>query len=131
MKRRVVVTGIGILSPVGIGVEENWKALKEGKSGVSRITRFDPSDLPSQIAGEVKGFDPLNWIEKKDVRKMSLFIQYAIAAADEAFNMSGLKVSEELGERMGVLIGAGIGGIHEIEEFTIILREKGWKRVSP
>lgn len=131
MKRRVVVTGIGILSPIGIGVEENWKALKEGKSGVSRITRFDPSDLPSQIAGEVKGFDPLNWIEKKDVRKMSLFIQYAIAAADEAFKMSGLEVSEELGERMGVLIGAGIGGIHEIEEYTIILREKGWKRVSP
>ncbi len=131
MKRRVVITGIGILSPIGIGVEENWNALKEGKSGVARITRFDPSDLPSQIAGEVKDFDPLRWIEKKDIRKMSRFIQYAIAAADEAFKMSGLEISEELGERMGVLIGAGIGGIQEIEEFTIVLREKGWKRVSP
>ena len=131
MKRRVVVTGIGIVSPIGIGVEENWKSLREGKSGVGRITRFDPSDLPTQIAGEVKGFDPLKWIEAKDSRKMSLFIQYAIAASDEAFKMSGLKISEELGERMGVLIGAGIGGIKEIEDYTIILKEKGWKRVSP
>ncbi len=131
MKRRVVITGAGIISPIGIGLEENWESLKKGKNGVGRITRFDPSDLPSQIAGEVKNFNPLKWLDKSDLRKMSLFIQYAIAAADEAFRMSGLKVSEELGERMGVLIGAGIGGIKEIEDNTLLLAKKNWKRVSP
>ncbi len=129
--RRVVVTGIGIVSPIGIGVEENWKSLREGRSGVGPITHFDASSLPSRIAGEVKGFSPEKWLSPKDAKKMPLFLQYAVAASSEAFQMSGLEVSEELGEKMGVSIGSGIGGIGDIEDYTLILHEKGWKKVSP
>ncbi len=129
--RRVVVTGVGVISPLGVGVEKNWKALIEGKSGIGRVTAFDPTGFPSQIAGEVKDFDPTLWIEKKDLRKMDRFIQFAIAATDEAFKMAGLEVSEELGERMGVIIGSGMGGLPYIEENHRRLTEGGWKRISP
>ncbi len=129
--RRVVVTGIGIVSPIGIGVEENWKSLKEGRSGVAYITHFDASSLPSRIAGEVKDFTPEKWLPPRDVKRLPLFLQYAAVAAQEAFSMAGLEVSEELGEKMGVSIGSGIGGIGDIEKYTLVLKEKGWKKVSP
>ena len=129
--RRVVVTGIGIVSPIGIGVEENWKALREGRSGVGPITHFDASSLPSRIAGEVKDFSPEKWLPPKEAKKMPLFLQYAMVASMEAFQMAGLEISEELGEKMGVSIGSGIGGIGDIEKYTLILHEKGWKKVSP
>ena len=129
--RRVVITGIGIVSPIGIGVEENWKALREGRSGVGPITHFDASSLPSRIAGEVKDFSPEKWLPPKEAKKMPLFLQYAAVASMEAFQMAGLEVSEELGEKMGVSIGSGIGGIGDIEKYTLILHEKGWKKVSP
>ncbi len=129
--RRVVVTGIGIISPIGIGVEENWNSLREGRSGVGPITHFDASSLPSRIAGEVKNFSPEKWLSPKDAKKMPLFLQYAAVASMEAFQMAGLEVSEELGEKMGVSIGSGIGGIGDIEKYTLVLHEKGWKKVSP
>ncbi len=129
--RRVVVTGIGIVSPIGIGVEENWRSLREGRSGVGPITHFDASSLPSRIAGEVRDFSPEKWLHPKDAKKMPLFLQYAAVASMEAFQMAGLEVSEELGEKMGVSIGSGIGGIGDIEKYTLILHEKGWKKVSP
>ncbi len=129
--RRVVVTGIGIVSPIGIGVEENWNSLREGRSGVGPITHFDASSLPSRIAGEVKNFFPEKWLSPKDAKRLPLFLQYAAVAAQEAFSMAGLEVSDELGERMGVAIGSGIGGIGDIEKNTLILKEKGWKKISP
>ena len=92
MDRRVVVTGIGMVSPLGIGTAENWKNLLEGRSGISLITRFDIAEYPSKIAGEVKNFDPANWIPKKEIKKMDLFIHYAIAASEFAMQDCGLKI---------------------------------------
>jgi len=129
--RRVVVTGIGLVSPLGIGTEENWSAILEGKNGISEITRFDASDYPSRIAGEIKFFDPVDFIEKKEARKMDLFIQYSIAAAHIAVIDSGIKMEELEGDRTGVYIGSGIGGIGSIEETHKVLLEKGPSRVSP
>jgi 3-oxoacyl-[acyl-carrier-protein] synthase II len=129
--RRVVVTGLGVVSPLGIGVEENWKALLAGESGIGSITKFDASEFSSQIAGEVKGFDPLRFIEKKEVRKMDPFIQYAIAAAHLAVEDSNVPRNLLEGERTGVFIGSGIGGIGSIESQHEILLEKGPSRVSP
>jgi len=129
--RRVVVTGIGLVSPLGIGTEENWSAILEGKNGISEITRFDASDYPSRIAGEIKSFDPIDFIEKKEARKMDLFIQYSIAAAHIAVIDSGIKMEELEGDRTGVYIGSGIGGIGSIEEAHKVLLEKGPSRVSP
>jgi len=91
--RRVVVTGLGLITPLGTGIEKNWEALMAGRSGVGLITRFDTSDYPTKIAGEVRDFDPLDWIEKKDVRKMDLFIQYAMGAAEQAMRQSGLQIT--------------------------------------
>jgi len=129
--RRVVVTGIGVLSALGTGAEENWNALMKGKSGIDRITRFDASELPTQIAGEVKGFNAEDFIDKKEIKKMDLFIQYALAAADEAMKDSGLQVTEENAERVGVLVGAGLGGLPAIEKYHEALLEGGYKKVSP
>jgi 3-oxoacyl-[acyl-carrier-protein] synthase II len=128
--RRVVVTGLGAVAPNGIGVEQFWENLVHGVSGVATITRFDASRHDTQIAGEVKGFDPLNWIEKKEVRKMDLFIQFAIAAAQMAFDDAGLKVTDDGRERMGVFVGTGMGGIPALEESHKILLERGPGRVS-
>ncbi|APG25638.1 MAG: beta-ketoacyl-ACP synthase II [Syntrophotalea acetylenica] len=129
--RRVVVTGIGTVSALGIGAEKNWQSLLAGKSGIDRITRFDCSGLPSQIAGEVKDFDAEAFIEKKEIRKMDLFIQYALAAAEEAVKDSRLVIDDENAERVGVLVGAGLGGLPTIEKYHSAYLEGGYKKISP
>jgi 3-oxoacyl-[acyl-carrier-protein] synthase II len=129
--RRVVVTGIGLICAVGNATEEVWKSLLAGKSGVSRITQFDTSKHACQIAAEVKNFDPLNFIEKKEVKKMGRFIHLAIAAADEAMRMSGLQVTPENAENIGVHIGSGIGGFDIIEREHTALMEGGPRKISP
>ncbi len=129
--RRVVVTGQGLVTPLGVGVEQTWKALCNGQSGIGRITRFDPAGYPSQIAGEVKGFDPAQFIEKKDIKKMDTFIQYAVGASRMAADDAGLKVTKDDADRVGVYIGAGIGGLPAIEHYHKVLLEKGPDRVSP
>jgi 3-oxoacyl-[acyl-carrier-protein] synthase II len=130
-RRRVVVTGLGLVCPVGIGVEESWRALLEGKSGIGPITLFDASTYPTRIAGEVKGFDPEKFMEKKEARRNDRFIQFALAAGGMAMKDSGLDMAREDPERIGAIIGAGIGGLATIEENGQILREKGVKRISP
>ncbi|MDH5405602.1 MAG: beta-ketoacyl-ACP synthase II [Candidatus Aminicenantes bacterium] len=131
MERRVVVTGIGLITPVGIGTEESWSAICKGKSGVGPITRFDASEYATRIAAEVKGFDPLQWIEQKDLRKMDTFIHYALGAADMALEDSGLKINHLNAPRVGVFIGSGIGGLPFIERQHKILLESGPRRISP
>ncbi len=130
-ERRVVITGVGLVSPLGTGNKKNWDALLQGKSGISRISKFDVSQYSSQIAGQVPDFDPLQFIDKKDLRKMDLFIQYAFAAAEMAVQDSRIASERLQGERTGVYIGSGIGGIGFIEETHKILLEKGPGRVSP
>jgi 3-oxoacyl-[acyl-carrier-protein] synthase II len=115
-KRRVVVTGVGLVTALGTGTEETWKGLCEGHSGVTSISRFDTTEFSTKIAAEVKNFDPLRWFDKKDLKKMDSFIHYAVAAADHAMNQAGLAITPELAERTGVFIGSGIGG------FTVIHR---------
>ena len=115
MSRRVVITGIGLVSSLGIGTSANWGALLAGTSGVARITKFDPTDYPAQIAAEVSGFDPLQFVEKKDVKKMDVFIQYAIAASQFAMDDSRLPITAESAPRTGVFIASGIGGFSTIE----------------
>lgn len=129
--RRVVVTGIGLVTPLGTGIEKAWKALCAGESGITRITRFDPIDHPSQIAGEVKDFDPAAFVEKKEIKKMDLFIHYAVGAGLMAMDDAGLKVTRENSNRVGVYIGSGIGGLGSIEYYHKVLQEKGVDRVSP
>ena len=129
--RRVVVTGVGVISPLGTGNAVNWEALTAGKSGIDRITRFDASSLPVTIAGEVKGFDPEAFIEKKEVKKMDLFIHYAVAAAQLAMDDSGLVIDDANAERVGVLVGAGLGGLPTIEKYHSALMEGGYKKISP
>ena len=131
MGRRVVVTGLGLICGVGNSREEVWKALLAGQSGVKRITSFDVSAFACQIAAEVKGFDPLNYIEKKEVKKMARFIHLAIAAADEALESSCLKITPENDERVGVHIGSGIGGFDIIEREHSALLEGGPRKISP
>jgi 3-oxoacyl-[acyl-carrier-protein] synthase II len=130
-KRRVVVTGIGMISPLGVGNEPTWQGLVEGRSGVGPITKFDASAYASRIAGEVKGFNPEDWIEKKEVKKSDTFIQYAIAAADLAVKDAHLDCATCDGERFGVIVGSGIGGLPLIEEMHTKLLERGPTRVSP
>ena len=110
-KRRVVVTGLGLITPVGIGVAESWANIINGQSGIGKITKFDCSVFPSQVAGEVKNFDPLAYIPPKDARRMDTFIQFGIAAGIEAFKDSGIEVNDSNSERIGVTVGSGIGGI--------------------
>src|SRR5436309_15892869 len=129
--RRVVVTGLGLITPIGSGVDKAWKALCDGKSGIVRITRFDPAGHACQIAGEVTDFDPACCIEKKDIKKMDTFIHFAVGASQMAVDDAGLKVTEENADRVGVYIGAGIGGLPGIEHYHNILLEKGPDRVSP
>ncbi len=131
MERRVVVTGVGLVTALGIGTEETWSGLTEGKSGVREITRFDTSRFSAKIAAEVQDFDPLLWIEKKDVKKMDAFIHYAIAAADFAGKRAGLEVSPEMAERTGVFIGSGIGGFNIIEREHNNLIQGGPRKISP
>ena len=115
MSRRVVVTGVGLLTPLGIGTELSWGAILASESGIAGITAFDAAAFSCRIAGEVKGFDPGNYIEKKEIKKMGRFIQFAIAAADFALKDSGLQVTPEIAEEVGVYIGSGIGGFEVIE----------------
>lgn len=129
--RRVVVTGIGAVSPVGLDVASSWESVIHGRSGVARITRFDPTDYSAQIAAEVKGFEPTNFIEKKRLREMDTFIHYAIAAADEAVKSSGLSESSIDKELIGTIIGVGLGGLPFLEQMGRVLVEKGSKKMSP
>lgn len=131
MDRRVVITGIGMVSPLGIGTAENWNGLIEGRSGIGRITRFDLTDYPTTIAGEVKNFDPAAFIPKKEIKKMDLFIHYAIAASDFAVQDSGLKIDSSNATRTGVYIGSGIGGFGVIEATHKALLEGGPRKISP
>jgi 3-oxoacyl-[acyl-carrier-protein] synthase II len=125
------VTGVGLLTPLGIGTEESWESIKAATSGIGPITQFDASAFSCRIAGEVKGFDPANYIEKKEIKKMGRFIQFAIAAAEYALKSSGLKVTEETAEQVGVYIGSGIGGFEVIEREHQTLLEHGPRRISP
>jgi len=130
-RRRVVVTGVGLVSPLGIGTRETWDALLAGRSGVGPITRFDTTAYETTIAGEVKGFEPERWVEKKEVKKMDLFIHYAIAASQMALDDAGFAVTDENADRVGVVIGSGIGGFPIIERTHSTLVERGPSRVSP
>jgi 3-oxoacyl-[acyl-carrier-protein] synthase II len=125
------VTGVGLVSPLGIGTEQTWKALQAGRPGISRIENFDASAFSCRIAGEIKTFDPSLYIEKKEIKKMGRFIQLGIAASEFALVQSGLKVDAENAERVGVYIGSGIGGFEVIEREHKILLEKGPSRISP
>ncbi len=127
---RVVVTGLGAVAPNGIGVESFWQSIIGGVSGIGPITRFDASKHDTRIAGEVKGFDPLQWVEKKEARKMDLFIHYAVAASQMAYDDSGLKVTDDNHERVGVFVGTGMGGIPALEESHKLLLERGPGRIS-
>jgi 3-oxoacyl-[acyl-carrier-protein] synthase II len=129
--RRVVITGIGVLSPLGIGVRKNWEAVLRGESGIGSITRFDASRYSTRIAGEVRNFDPLAFIDRKEARKMDLFIQLALAAAALAVEDAGIDAALLEGDRTGVYVGSGIGGLATIEECHKTLLEKGPDRVSP
>ncbi|HLI82735.1 MAG TPA: beta-ketoacyl-ACP synthase II [Bryobacteraceae bacterium] len=131
MSRRVVVTGVGLLSPLGIGTEASWEGLRRGRSGIGPITRFDTAGFSCRIAGEVKGFDPAKYIEKKEIKKMGRFIQFAIAASECALRSSGLKIDSENAEQVGVFIGSGIGGFEVIEREHQTLLEHGPRRISP
>ena len=131
MKRRVVVTGLGLVLPNGIGVEEAWRNTCEGLSGIGRITRFDTDQFETKIAGEVKGFNPEDYVERKEVRRMDLFIQYAIAASEMAVGDSGLEINGDISDRVGVIIGTGLGGLPTIEEYHKVLLEKGPNRITP
>ena len=130
-RRRVVVTGIGLVSSLGIGTEANWAGIKAGQSGIGTITKFDATQFATRIAGEVKNFDPLAFIEKKDVKKMDIFIQYAIAASQFAMDDSGLTITPELSKRVGVFIASGIGGFTTIEREHKALLEGGPRKISP
>jgi 3-oxoacyl-[acyl-carrier-protein] synthase II len=129
--RRIVVTGLGLVTPLGTGVEKTWAAICAGQSGIGRITRFDPTGYDAQIAGEVKDFDPAQFIEKKEIKKMDTFIHYAVGAALMAVDDAGLKVAPEEATQVGVYIGSGIGGLGSIEHYHDVLKEKGPGRVSP
>ena len=130
-RRRVVVTGIGLVSSLGIGTDANWQALCGGCSGIGPITKFDATQFASRIAGEVRGFDPLRFVEKKDVKKMDVFIQFAIAASQFAMDDAALRVTPELSVRVGVFIASGIGGFTTIEREHIALLEGGPRKISP
>ena len=129
--RRVVVTGVGLVSPLAIGTQANWEALLAGKSGIGPITRFDASTFSARIAGEVKGFDPLRFVDKKDVKKMDVFIQFALAASQFAVDDARLQVTAEIADKVGVYIASGIGGFQTIEREHQELMKSGPRRISP
>jgi 3-oxoacyl-[acyl-carrier-protein] synthase II len=131
LSRRVVVTGVGLVSPLGIGTQANWEALTAGTSGIGPITRFDASQFSARIAGEVKGFDPLQFVDRKDVKKMDVFIQFALAAAQFAVDDARLDVTEANADSVGVFIASGIGGFSTIEREHLELQKGGPRRISP
>lgn len=122
---------MGIVSPLGIGLEDNWAAICQGRSGIGPITKFDTTEYPCKIAGEVKNFDPSAYIDKKDLKKMDIFIQFALAAGSLAIKQSGLVIDESTADRVGVLVGSGLGGLQTIEKYHTMLLESGPKKVSP
>ena len=130
-RRRVVVTGIGLVSPIGVGIEENWSSLISGKSGIGPITRFDSSGFSTRIAGEVRNFHPEEFINKKELRKMDPFLQFALGAAHYAVEDAGLKIGAEISSRVGVVMGCGLGGLQTIEDSHRTMLEAGPKKVSP
>jgi len=130
-KRRVAITGLGIVSPLGIGKDANWTAVCEGQSGIRRITAFDASAYPAQIAGEVPGFDPTAFLSDKEIRRTDRFIHLGVAAGVEAIKDSGIEVTEANAERIGVHMGSGFGGINTVEQTTLTLNQRGPRRVSP
>lgn len=129
--RRVVVTGIGMVSPCGNSLQENWNNLVNGKSGISLITRFDTTDFPAKIAGEVKDLNPEDFVDKKDAKRLDLFLIYALAAAKMAMDDSGLVIKEEYADRVGVMVGAGMGGLQTIEKYHKACLEGGPRKISP
>lgn len=131
MARRVVVTGIGLICPCGNTAEEAWSNICAGKSGIGKITHFDASQYACQIAGEIKNFDPLQFVEKKELKKMGRFIHVALAAAEEAMKSSGLQITPENATRVGVHIGSGIGGFDVIEREHSALLQGGPRKISP
>jgi len=130
-RRRVVVTGLGLVCPVGIGVQESWKALVAGKSGIGPITQFDASTFPTRVVGEVKGFEPERFMDRKEARRNDRFIQFALAAGDMAVKDAGLDLDREDPERIGVIVGSGMGGLATIEDTHKTLLERGVRKVSP
>lgn len=131
MQKRVVITGLGIISPVGTGLEQFWSSLTGGVSGIRRVTRFDPTNFSTKIAGEVADFEPTNYVDKKEARRMDRFTQFAVAATGMAIKDAALNLEEENRDRIGVILGSGIGGIGTLEDQARILAEKGPGRVSP
>jgi len=131
LKRRVAVTGVGMITPVGLNTEESWKALIKGKSGIGPITQFEDKNMPTQIAGEIHGFDSLMYIDAKEIKKMDRFIQFAIAASQMAMNESGLTITPENAEHVGILVSSGMGGLPAIEKFHKIYLSGGYRKMSP
>lgn len=129
--RRVVITGMGVVTPVGADLPSSWESVINGRSGIDRVTRFDTTDYPSQIAGEVKSFDVNRYVDKKEQKKMDTFIHYALAASQMAVDDAGIEIHESNAERVGVIVSAGIGGLPAIEKYHKILLERGPKRVTP
>ena len=130
-KRRVVITGVGMITPLGVSTDESWDGLIAGRPGIKKITQFDASAFPTQIAGEVVGFNPEDFIELKEIKKMDRFIHFALAAATLAMKDSGLKITAENAGRTGVIVGSGMGGLHAIEHYHSVYLEKGPRRISP
>ncbi len=131
MKRRVVVTGMGIISPLGIGVEDNWSAVCNGNSGIGPITRFDSEPFPVKFAGEVKDFDPEKFMSHKEVKKMDRFIHFAVAAGQSALEDSGYEITDKNAERVGVQVGVGLGGLPAIEKYHDTYKERGVRKITP
>src|SRR5262245_56201982 len=129
--RRVALTGIGLLTPLGNSTEETWNGIVAGRSGTGPITRFDASALPVRIAAEIRGFDAERYVDKKDVKKMDAFAVYAVAAADMAVRDAGIRIAADSAHRCGVIIGSGIGGIGSLESSILRFHEGGMKKVSP
>lgn len=130
-KRRIVITGLSMITPLGIGVKGSWESLIAGRSGIKRITQFDSSNFPTKIAGEVQDFNPEDYIEYKDIKKMDRFIHFAIAATKMAIDDSGLQITDSNAEKVGVIVGSGIGGLSAIEHYHSVLLEKGPRRITP
>ncbi|PCI27111.1 MAG: beta-ketoacyl-[acyl-carrier-protein] synthase II [SAR324 cluster bacterium] len=131
MRKRIVVTGLGTVSPLGNNVETTWKGIAAGQSGIAEITKFDATNYTTRIAGEIKGFNPLDFIAKKELKKMDTFIHYAVAAVDEAMKDADLEITDELGYETGVSIGVGIGGLPNIQKQSYIIQDRGPSRVTP
>jgi 3-oxoacyl-[acyl-carrier-protein] synthase II len=131
MTRRVVVTGVGMVSPLGTGVRNNWEAACAGRSGIGPITKFDAADFPSQIAGEVKDFNPEDFMDKQQIRRFDVFIHYAVASARMAMEDSGLKIDEANAHKVGCITGSGLGGLTMLEHYHSVLLEKGPRKISP